>query len=210
MNRAPRIKIDDVRSVVRLFTRGGLFWKYVAMFAAVLGRCSRRQRSRQYLGHVRGESSELAAAAEGAGRCSRDKISQFVEEIEAQLGWTTQLSWVSLLRSINASSTGADCCGRFLRSPSSCCLTREGGRKFTFRGRPRTVSTTRIISPTRRLRRPSREKPITVLFSFRRQTEPYMKLAVGGARRDNGVSIAEINLKHIWDVVTQIKVGQAR
>ena len=43
---------------------------------------------------------------------------------------------------------------------------------------------------------------------FRRQTEPYMKLAVGGARRVNGVSIAEINLKHIWDVVTQIKVGQ--
>ena len=44
---------------------------------------------------------------------------------------------------------------------------------------------------------------------FRRQTEPYMKLAVGGARRVNGVSVAEINLKHIWDVVTQIKVGQA-
>ena len=43
---------------------------------------------------------------------------------------------------------------------------------------------------------------------FRRETEPYMTLAGSGARRDAGVSVAEVNLKHIWDVVTQIRVGQ--
>ena len=29
-----------------------------------------------------------------------------------------------------------------------------------------------------------------------------------GRRRDAGVSIAEVNLKFIWDVVSQIKVGE--
>ena len=43
---------------------------------------------------------------------------------------------------------------------------------------------------------------------FRRESEPYMTLAVAGTRRDAGVSVAEVNLKLIWDVISQIKVGQ--
>jgi signal transduction histidine kinase len=35
-----------------------------------------------------------------------------------------------------------------------------------------------------------------------------MTLAMAGARRDAGVSVAEVNLKFIWDVVSQIKVGK--
>ena len=34
-----------------------------------------------------------------------------------------------------------------------------------------------------------------------------MTLALTGTRRDAGVSVAEVNLKLIWDVVSQIKVG---
>ena len=43
---------------------------------------------------------------------------------------------------------------------------------------------------------------------FRRESEPYMTLAVAGTRRDAGVTVAEVNLKFIWDVVSQIKVGE--
>src|SRR5262249_54007413 len=43
---------------------------------------------------------------------------------------------------------------------------------------------------------------------FRRESEPYMTLALAGIRRDAGVSVAEVNLKLIWDVITQIKVGE--
>jgi hypothetical protein len=32
--------------------------------------------------------------------------------------------------------------------------------------------------------------------------------ALAGTRRDAGVSVAEVNLKLIWDVVSQIKVGE--
>ncbi|XIA66796.1 cache domain-containing protein [Bradyrhizobium sp. TZ2] len=35
-----------------------------------------------------------------------------------------------------------------------------------------------------------------------------MTLAAAGIRKDAGVSIAEVNLKLIWDVVSQIKVGE--
>src|SRR5438477_7756689 len=43
---------------------------------------------------------------------------------------------------------------------------------------------------------------------FRRESEPYMTLSLAGTRKDSGVSIAEVNLKLIWDVVSQIKVGE--
>src|SRR5258705_12610276 len=42
---------------------------------------------------------------------------------------------------------------------------------------------------------------------FRRESEPYMTLSLAGTRKDAGVSIAEVNLKLIWELVSQIKVG---
>jgi signal transduction histidine kinase/CheY-like chemotaxis protein len=43
---------------------------------------------------------------------------------------------------------------------------------------------------------------------FRRGSEPFMTLAIAGTHRGAGVSVAEVNLTHIWDVVNQIRVGQ--
>jgi hypothetical protein len=43
---------------------------------------------------------------------------------------------------------------------------------------------------------------------FQRESEPYMTLSVAGTRRDAGVSVAEVNLKLIRDVVTKMKVGE--
>jgi signal transduction histidine kinase len=40
--------------------------------------------------------------------------------------------------------------------------------------------------------------------TFRKETEPYMQIAV---RSGNAVTVANVNLKFIWDVVTRIKVG---
>jgi signal transduction histidine kinase len=42
---------------------------------------------------------------------------------------------------------------------------------------------------------------------FLRESEPYMTLAMAGVRRDYGVVIAQVNLKFIWDVVSQVQVG---
>src|SRR5690348_8866530 len=42
---------------------------------------------------------------------------------------------------------------------------------------------------------------------FRQETEPYMTMAVAHGGK-SGVTVAEVNLKLIWDVVSQIKVGR--
>ena len=43
--------------------------------------------------------------------------------------------------------------------------------------------------------------------TFRMGTEPFMTVAVAGASTDAGVVVAEVSLKHIWDVVSRIHIG---
>ncbi len=44
---------------------------------------------------------------------------------------------------------------------------------------------------------------------FRKESEPYMAIAIAEGGQGGGVTAAEVNLKFIWDVVSQIKVGKA-
>ena len=147
---------------------------------------------------IQHEQAEAAAA----------KISQFVKEIESQLGWTTQLPWsagsveqrrfdaLRLLRQVPAitelaqvNSTGKERLrvSRLAMDVLDSGLDLSKDPKFT-----QAVANKVYYGPV----------------YFRRESEPYMTLALAGTRKDAGVSIAEVNLKLIWDVVSQIKVGE--
>ncbi len=43
---------------------------------------------------------------------------------------------------------------------------------------------------------------------FRKETEPYMVVALRSASSDGPVTIADVNLKFIWDVVSKINIGE--
>ncbi|MFL5077911.1 MAG: GAF domain-containing protein, partial [Microvirga sp.] len=147
---------------------------------------------------IQREQAEAAAA----------KIGQFVKEIEGQLGWTVQLPWsastleqrrfdaLRLLRQVPAitelsqlDSTGKEQLrvSRLAMDVVGSGLDLSKDPKFA-----ETVAKKVYYGPV----------------YFRRESEPYMTLAVAGTRRDAGVSVAEVNLKLIWDVISQIKVGQ--
>ena len=42
---------------------------------------------------------------------------------------------------------------------------------------------------------------------FRKETEPYMTIAIRSGGDNGPVTIADVNLKFIWDVVSRIKIG---
>jgi signal transduction histidine kinase len=44
--------------------------------------------------------------------------------------------------------------------------------------------------------------------SFRKETEPYMSIAVRAKGNAGEVTVADVNLKFIWDVITRIKIGK--
>jgi hypothetical protein len=189
-------------------TRRRLFTKYVALFVAVV--CVALlsngifdvyfyyQEHKASLIRIQREQAEAAAA----------KIGQFIKEIESQLGWTTQLPWsagsieqrrfdaLRLLRQVPAITELAqlDASGKERLRVSRLAMDVVGGGT-DFSNDPKF---------TEAVARKVYYGPVY----FRRESEPYMTLAIAGTRRDAGVSVAEVNLKLIWDVVSQIKVGE--
>ena len=55
---------------------------------------------------------------------------------------------------------------------------------------------------------PKHRKPYFSPVYFRKESEPYMTIALVGNGETPGVVAAEANLKFIWDVVSQMKVGE--
>lgn len=187
---------------------GTLFWKYVVLFIAVTGSALVTnslvdiwfiyQEHRTVL--IRAQNEQAAAAAA--------KITQFIREIEGQLGWTTHLSWaipamdqreldgIRLLRQVPAISelTLLDDQGREQLRMSRQAMDRVSGNAD--------------FSSDERFKQAVANKVYYGPVNFRHGTEPFMTLAVAGARRDAGVSAADVNLTFIWDVVNQIHVGR--
>jgi signal transduction histidine kinase len=136
------------------------------------------------------------------------KISQFIKEIENQIGWTTQLLWsvetieqrrfdaLRLLRQVPAITelSQVDATGKEQLRVSRLAMDVVGsGLDF---------------SKELKFSEAVKNKVYYGPVYFRRESEPYMTLSLAGTRRDAGVSVAEVNLKFIWDVVSQIKVGE--
>jgi signal transduction histidine kinase/CheY-like chemotaxis protein len=187
---------------------GPLFRKYVVLFLALvfvvllinslfeIGFAY--QQHKVSLVRIQREQAEAAAA----------KIGQFIREIESQVGWTTQLPWSTgtidqrkfdgsrVLRQVPAITELAqlDSTGREQLRQSKLAMDVVGSHiDFSHEAKFADAVAKKVYYG-----------PIY----FRRESEPYMTLALAGIRRDAGVSVAEVNLKLIWDVISQIKVGE--
>jgi len=188
--------------------RSRLFTKYVALFVAVVGVALLSNGIFEVFFYYREHKVALIRIQHEQAEAAAAKISQFIKEIESQLGWTTQLPWsagsieqrrfdaLRLLRQVPAitelaqvDSTGHERLrvSRLAMDVLDSGLDLSKDPKFT-----QAVANKVYYGPV----------------YFRRESEPYMTLSLAGTRKDAGVSIAEVNLKLIWDVVSQIKVGE--
>src|ERR1700712_3154431 len=188
--------------------RARLFAKYVALFVAVVGVALLSNGIFEVFFYYREHKAALIRIQHEQAEAAAAKIGQFIKEIESQLGWTTQLPWsagslqdrrfdaLRLLRQVPAitelsqiDSTGKERLrvSRLAMDVVDSGLDLSKDPKFT-----EAVARKVFYGPV----------------YFRRESEPYMTLSLAGTRKDAGVSIAEVNLKLIWDVVSQIKVGE--
>ena len=135
------------------------------------------------------------------------RIEAFVRELERQIGWTThpvlatgpaaieqrRLDYFRLLRQVPAVTEIAqvDAAGREQLRVSRLAMDVLGSQA-DFSQDPKFVEARggrTYFSPV----------------YFRKESEPYMTIAMPAGA---GVAMAEVNLKFIWDVITQIKVGE--
>jgi signal transduction histidine kinase len=136
------------------------------------------------------------------------KIAQFIDQIEAQLGWTTQLPWTAT----TLEQRRIDSLRLFRQVPAIMELAQidPSGQERLRVSRLETnvIDSHADFSKDPRFLKAIADKIYYGDVYFRHDSEPYMTLALAGSRRDTGVSVAEVNLKFIWDVVSQIKVGE--
>ncbi len=191
--------------------RLNLFWKYVVLFVTLVSGALvtsalveiyfSYQENKTALVRIQREKAEAAAS----------KIEQFVKEIERQIGWTAQPVWgtragdvdqrrfdyLRLLRQVPAITEISllDSFGKEQLRVSRLAMDVVGSQQ-DFSQEPKFLEA----------------KPGKTYFGpvyFRKESEPYMTLAMAGSVQDSGVTVAEVNLKFIWDVVSQIRVGKA-
>jgi two-component system, NtrC family, sensor kinase len=189
-------------------TRRRLFTKYVALFVAVVCVALVSNGVFDVLFYYQEHKASLIRIQREQAEAAAAKIGQFIKEIESQLGWTTQLPWsagsieqrrfdaLRLLRQVPAITELAqlDASGKERLRVSRLAMD--------------VVASGADLSNDPKFTEAVARKVYYGPVYFRRESEPYMTLAIAGTRRDAGVSVAEVNLKLIWDVVSQIKVGE--
>ena len=189
-------------------TRRRLFAKYVALFIAVVCVALLSNGIFDVFFYYQEHKASLIRIQREQAEAASAKISQFIKEIESQLGWTTQLPWSA--GSIEQRRFDAL---RLLRQVPAITELAQLDASGKERLRVSRLAMDVVASGTDFSKEPKFTEAVArkVYYGpvyFRRESEPYMTLAIAGTRRDAGVSVAEVNLKLIWDVVSQIKVGE--
>jgi len=187
--------------------RRGLFLKYVILFVALVGGVLVINAALDlYFVYQENRRASIEVQREKADAAAQ-RIESFVREIERQVGWVAQAQWASLpveqrrfdyvrlLRQVPAITelVQLDRDGREQLSVSRLAMDVVGA------GTDRSTEAAFVGA--------MKHKVYFGPVYFRQGSEPYFTMAVSHGAR-GGVTVAEVNLKLIWDVVSQIKAGR--
>ncbi|HEV8674596.1 MAG TPA: cache domain-containing protein, partial [Methylomirabilota bacterium] len=190
--------------------RGRLFRKYTVLFVSLVSGALLASGLLEIYFSYQENKAALVAIQREKALAAAAKIEQFIQEIERQVGWASQpqlgvratleqrrFDYLRLLRQVPAITeiSQLNTAGREQLRVSRLAMDVVGSQA-DFSAEPKFREA----------------KPGTTYFGpvyFRKESEPYMTMAMAGRGEGAGVTVAEVNLKFIWDVVTKIKVGKA-
>lgn len=138
------------------------------------------------------------------------RIEQFVSELEHDLSWIAQTPWGP--RGVSAQQRRLDSLRLLRQSPAITEVSHidpTGHEQLRVSRLAMDVigSNIDLSDDPRFVQAMTRNTYFSPIY-FRKESEPYMTIAMAGATEDAGVVIAEANLKFIWDVVANLEVGE--
>jgi signal transduction histidine kinase len=187
--------------------RGRLFRKYVVLFASLVSGALLASGLVELYFSYRENLAALVALQREQAAGAAARIEAFVRDIERQVGWASQgqvgtrqtveqrrFEYIRLQRQAPAVTeiSQLDASGREQLRVSRLAMDVVGSQADLSRDPKFTEA------------RPGR--PYFGPVYFRKESEPYLTLSIAGGG-DAGVTVAEVNLKFIWDVVSQIRIG---
>ena len=193
------------RSVVR----GRLFQKYILLFLGLVSVTLLLNVAIDLWFAYREDEARLAQVQLEKADAAAERIEQFFAEIESQIGWTTYVQWAAetleqrrfdyfrLLRQVPAIMELSE-------------LDSQGKEQLKVSRLAMDVVRSEVdFSQDPRFTEAVAHKLWFSAVSFRDASEPYITLAIARAGRDAGVTVADVNLKLIWGVISAIKVGDS-
>src|SRR3989441_8931793 len=190
---------------------GRLFRKYVIVFAGLVSAALLVSGVTEIYFSYRENREALVALQREKALSVASRIEGFIKEIERQIGWTTQpqlgapsaamyqrrVDYLRLLRQalMITEISHLDGEGREQLRVSRLAMD-VAGSQTDFSREPEFVEA-------------KAGKVYHGPVYFRKESEPYMTIAMAGSGQGAGVTVAQVNLKFIWDVVSQIKIGKA-
>jgi hypothetical protein len=158
------------------------------------------QENRSALARIQREKA-LAAAI---------RIEQFARELEHQLAWIAQTPWGA--RGVPLEQRRLDSLRLLRHAPAVTEVSHLDPRGHeqlrVSRLAMDVIGSDTDMSSDARFKEAIARKTYFSPVYFRKESEPYMSIALAGAGDDAGVVSAEANLKFIWDVVSAIQIGQ--
>src|SRR5262245_14696929 len=191
--------------------RGRLFRKYVIVFAGLVsGALLASGAIELYFSYYENREALIALQREKALGVA-ERIDAYIKEIERQISWTTQpqlglpsaamyqrrVDYLRLLKQVLPITeiSHLDAQGREQLRVSRLAMD-VAGSGDDYSQKPQFLEA-------------KAGKTYHGPVTFRKESEPYMIIAMAGSGKDAGVTVAAVNLKFIWDVVSQIKIGKA-
>ena len=186
-----------------------LFPKYATLISALVGGMLVASGGiGLYFSYIENQQHLIALQREKA-QAAATRIEQYVRDIEHQLGWVAlaqasmgdnlveqrRFEYLKLLRQVPAITEVAwvDASGREQIKVSRLAMDESG-------------KGTDLSKAQEFLEAKSGKSWYSPVY-FRNETEPYMTISRPAG--SGGVTIAEVNLKFVWDVVSRIRIGQA-
>ena len=157
------------------------------------------QENKTALGRVQQEKAANAAI----------RIEQFVREIEHQLVWIAQTPWEAAGASLDHRRLDSLRLLRHVPAVTEVSHLDPAGHEQLRVSRLAmdVMGSNTDYSNDPRFKLPANQKTYFSTVYFRKESEPYMTIALRGRSDDAGVVVAEANLKFIWDVVSRMEVG---
>ena len=190
--------------------RGTLFRKYVLVFVAAIGGMLIVRGTIELYSSYRDNKAAVVRLQKEKAASAALRIEHFIRQIEWQVGWATHPVFIAQEQAAEQRRLDFLWLLRQVPSVSEVSYLDATGKeqlRVSRLGVDEVRSQKDYSTEPKFLQAMTGNNYFGPVY-FLQHSEPYMTLATKWLGQSTGVTVAELNLKLVWDVVSQIKAGQ--
>jgi signal transduction histidine kinase len=193
--------------ITRRTSRGRLFRKYLILILSLVTIALLASGAITVYFSYQENKSALASLQHEKALAAASRIEQYIQRIEQQLAYAAlpqldasdvELRRIEFLKLLRQAPEVTDIAQLDASGREQIAVSRLGMD---------SVSSDKDRSQEPAFQNAKRGKTWFGPVYFRKETEPYMTIAIRSGGDKGPVTVAEVNLKFIWDVVSRIKIG---